>query len=62
MRGINILDSELRLIAAVRRLIHEHGSEPSSHQIDELLDERLSHRGRVGDDAAAGRRRHARYT
>jgi hypothetical protein len=35
-----IIDSELRLLAAVRRSIREHGGEPSSRQVDELLDER----------------------
>jgi hypothetical protein len=34
-------DSELRLLAAVRWSIREHGGEPSSHLVDELLDERL---------------------
>jgi hypothetical protein len=37
------IDSELRLLAAVRRSIREHGGEPSSRQVDEWLDERLSH-------------------
>jgi hypothetical protein len=31
---------KLRLLAAVRRSIREHGGEPSSRQVDELLDER----------------------
>ena len=35
-------DAELRLIAAVRWSIGENGSEPSSRQVDELLDERLA--------------------
>jgi hypothetical protein len=35
------IDSELRLLAAVRWSIREHGGEPSSRQVDELLDERL---------------------
>jgi hypothetical protein len=34
------IDSELRLLAAVRWSIREHGGEPSSRQVDELLDER----------------------
>ena len=42
------MDSELRLLAAVRWSIREHGGEPSSRQVDELLDERLAHRGRAG--------------
>ena len=44
MRDIETIDSELRLIAAVRRSNREHGGEPSSRQVDELLDERLGHR------------------
>jgi hypothetical protein len=34
------VDSELRLLAAVRCSIREHGGDPSSPQVDELLDER----------------------
>ena len=52
MRAIETIDSELRLLAAVRWSIREHGGEPSSRQVDELLDERLAHRGRPGEDAA----------
>jgi hypothetical protein len=55
MRDLDTIDSELRLLAAVRRSIREHGGEPSSRHVDELLDERLTHRGR------AGRRRGSRY-
>jgi hypothetical protein len=33
-------------------MIREHGGEPSSRQVDELLDERLAHRCRAGEDAA----------
>jgi hypothetical protein len=43
MRDRDATDSELRLLAAVRRSIREQGDEPSSRQVDELLDERLSH-------------------
>jgi hypothetical protein len=32
------IDSELRLLAAVRWSIREHGGEPSSGHVDELLD------------------------
>jgi hypothetical protein len=46
MRDLETTDSELRLLAAVRWSIREHGGEPSSRQVDELLDERLTHRGR----------------
>jgi hypothetical protein len=52
MRDRETIDSELRLLAAVRRSIREHGGEPSSRQVDELLDERLTHRGWAGEDAA----------
>ena len=45
MRDLETIDSELRLLAAVRWSIREHGGEPSSRQVDELLDERLAHRG-----------------
>ena len=45
------IDSELRLLAAVRRSIRERGGEPSSRQVDELLDERLAHRGRAAGSA-----------
>jgi hypothetical protein len=38
MRDLAIVDSELRLLAAVRWSIREHGGEPSSRQVDELLD------------------------
>jgi hypothetical protein len=51
-RDRETIDSELRLLGAVRRSIREHGGEPSSRQVDELLDERLAHRGRAGEDAA----------
>jgi hypothetical protein len=39
MRDLDTIDSELRLLAAVRRSIREHGDESSSRQVDELLDE-----------------------
>jgi hypothetical protein len=38
MRDREAIDSALRLIGAVRRSIREHGIEPSSRQVDELLD------------------------
>jgi hypothetical protein len=40
MRHLDTIDSELRLLATVRRSIREHGGEPSSRQVDEVLDER----------------------
>jgi hypothetical protein len=42
MRDRDTIDAELRLLAAVRRSIREQGGEPSSRQVDELLDERLT--------------------
>jgi Protein of unknown function (DUF732) len=44
MRDRDTIDSELRRLAAMRRSIRERGGEPSSRQIDDLLDERLGHR------------------
>jgi hypothetical protein len=41
------------LLAAVRRTVHnEGGAMPTTAPMDELLDERLSHSGQAGDDAA----------
>ncbi|MGB7868322.1 MAG: hypothetical protein WBM01_08605 [Mycobacterium sp.] len=40
MRDLDTVDFELRLLAAVRRSNREHGVEPSSRQVDELLDGR----------------------
>jgi hypothetical protein len=40
MRDLDTADSELRLLAAVRRSIRIHGGEPSSRQVDQLLGER----------------------
>jgi hypothetical protein len=37
MRDPETIDSELRLLAAVRWSIREHGGEPSSRQVDEKL-------------------------
>jgi hypothetical protein len=54
IRDIETIDAELRLQAAMRRSIREHGGEPSSRHVDELLDERLAHRGRAAEDAAVG--------
>jgi len=44
MCDIETVDSERRLLAAVRWSIREHGDEPSSRLVDELLDERRAHR------------------
>jgi hypothetical protein len=43
-RDLDTIDSELRLLTAVRWSIREHGGEPSSRQLNELLDERLAQR------------------
>lgn len=40
VRDWETIDGELRLLAAVRRAIREHGGEPSSRPVDEPLDER----------------------
>jgi hypothetical protein len=40
MRDLETIDAELRFLAAVRWDIREHGGEPSSRQLDKLLDER----------------------
>jgi hypothetical protein len=45
MRDLDTIESELRLLAAVRWSIREYGGEPSSRQVHELLDER---NGRTG--------------
>jgi hypothetical protein len=42
VRDLDTVDAELRLLAAVRWTGREHGDEPSSRHIDELLDERRS--------------------
>ena len=53
MRDRETIDSELRLLSAVRRTIrYEGGPMPTTAPMDELLDERLAHRGRAGEDAA----------
>ena len=43
MRDRETIDAELRLIASARRSMAEQGSQPSSHHVDRLLDERLGH-------------------
>lgn len=41
MRDIGTIDSELRLVAALRRAAHERGGPlPSIAEVDALLDER----------------------
>ena len=43
MRDRETIDAELRLIASARRSMNEQDGQPSSHQLDRLLDERLGH-------------------
>jgi hypothetical protein len=43
MRDRETIDSELRRIAQRRQSIRGQGGQPSSRQLDELLDERLAH-------------------
>lgn len=43
MRDRETIDSELRRIALGRRSIREQGGQPSSQEVDELLDELLAH-------------------
>ena len=52
MRDPETIDSELRLLPAVHWSIREHGGEPSSRQVDELLDERLAHLRGASEDVA----------
>ena len=44
-----MIDSELRLLAAERRSIREHGGELSTSRVDALLDERLGHRAETSE-------------
>lgn len=43
MRDRETIDSELRRVAAELRSIRQRGGQPSSQQVDALLDERLGH-------------------
>lgn len=52
MRDRETIDSELRFLAAVRWSIREHGGEPSSRQVNELVDERLAHLRGASEDVA----------
>jgi hypothetical protein len=52
MRDRETIDSELRLLAAMRRSIREQGGQPSCRQADELLDERLAHRAEASETGA----------
>ena len=51
MRDIETIDSELRLLLAIRQMVREEeGRTSSTAWADQLLDERLAHRGRAGDE------------
>jgi hypothetical protein len=52
LRDQDTIDAEPLLLVAVGGSLREQGGEPSSRQVDELLDERLAHRGRPGEDTA----------
>jgi hypothetical protein len=55
MRDIETIDSELRLVAALRRAARERaGPLPTTAPKDELLDERLAHRCRTNENSATG--------
>jgi hypothetical protein len=44
MRDSETIESELRLLLAIRQMVHEEeGRPPSTTRIDELLDGRLAH-------------------
>lgn len=52
MRDRETIDSDLRRVAAELRSIRERGGQPSSQQLDALLDERLGHPVEVLSDTA----------
>ena len=53
MRDREIIDSELRPVAVLRRTVRDEGGPmPSTAPMDELLDERLAHRGRASEDTS----------
>lgn len=41
-RDVEVIDAELRLLAAVRTALRADGGQPTTAPADELLDERLS--------------------
>jgi hypothetical protein len=53
MRDRETIDAELRRVALMRRSIREQGGQPSSGQVDELLDERLGHRAEASETGVA---------
>jgi hypothetical protein len=52
VRDIKTIDAELRLVSRAWRVARDMGCTTSTLHIDELLDERLAHRGRTGEDTA----------
>jgi hypothetical protein len=42
MRSLDTIDRELAFVAGVRTAIRRLGGHPSTHLVDELLDERLA--------------------
>jgi hypothetical protein len=54
VRNIDIIDQELRLPAAVRSSIRKRGGQPSSSQIDSLLDARLATSGSRAANHSSG--------
>ena len=55
VRDRETIDSELRLLAAVRRVCRDHGGPGATiGPVDELLDERLAHRCRTNENPATG--------
>jgi uncharacterized protein DUF732 len=60
MRDREAIDSELRLIALGRRSIREKGGQPSSQQVDELLDERLAQSAEASEGGVVARTRSGR--
>jgi hypothetical protein len=56
MRDIETIDSELRLLLAIRRLVRkEEGRTPNARRIDQLLDERAAaeRQGQAGNQRCA---------
>jgi len=53
MRDRETIDSELRRIALGRRSVREQGGQPTSREVDELLDELLAHSAGASPTTAA---------
>lgn len=57
MRDLEVINSELRLLVAIRRMVREvEGRTPNARRIDQLLDERAAaeHQGPVTTGGAYG--------